>query len=42
LFNNTQLNITEIEGGAYIGVDQNGDGNIDCGLNGDFNAKKPN
>ena len=42
LFDNLQLGISEIEGHAFLGVDQNGDGGIDCGLNGDFNAKKPN
>ena len=42
LFDNVQLDISEIEGHAFLGVDKNGDGGIDCGLNGDFNAKKPN
>ena len=42
LFDNLQLDLSEIEGHAFFGVDKNGDGSIDCGLNGDFNAKKPN
>ena len=42
LFENMQLGISEIEGHAFLGVDQNGDGGIDCGIMGDFNAKKPN
>jgi len=40
LFDNTQLNRVEIEGYAFFGVDKNGDGSIDCGLSGDFNAKR--
>lgn len=40
LFENTQLTITELEGHAYMGIDLNGDGSIDCGIMGDFNAKK--
>ena len=35
-----QLSITELEGHAYMGIDVNGDGSIDCGIMGDFNAKK--
>ena len=42
LFDNAQLNVTEIEGHGFLGVDRDGDGSIDCGLSGDFNAKKPN
>ena len=40
LFENSQLSITELEGHAYMGIDVNGDGSIDCGIMGDFNAKK--
>ena len=39
LFENAQLGITEIEGHGYMGIDTNGDGSIDCGIMGDFNAK---
>ena len=39
LFDNLQLNLTELEGHAYMGIDVNDDGYIDCGILGDFNAK---
>ena len=39
LFENTQLNLTELEGHVYMGIDTNGDGSVDCGIMGDFNAK---
>ena len=39
LFENVQLGINEIEGHGYMGIDTNGDGSIDCGIMGDFNAK---
>ena len=40
LFENSQLSLTELEGHAYMGIDLNGDGSIDCGIMGDFNAKQ--
>ena len=40
LFENSQLSITELEGHAYMGIDVNGDGSIDCGIMGDFNARQ--
>ncbi len=39
LFDNLQLNLIELEGHGYIGIDVNDDGYIDCGIMGDFNAK---
>ena len=39
LFENAQLGVSEIEGHGYMGIDTNGDGSIDCGIMGDFNAK---
>ena len=39
LFENTQLDLTELEGHVYMGIDTNGDGSVDCGIMGDFNAK---
>ena len=40
LFENSQLSITELEGHAYMGIDLNDDGSIDCGIMGDFNARQ--
>ena len=40
LFENTQLDRVEIEGHGFMGMDTNDDGSIDCGLSGDFNAKR--
>ena len=40
LFENTQLDRIEIEGHGFLGMDTNDDGQIDCGLMGDFNAKR--
>lgn len=31
---------SEIDGFAFMGLDEDGDGVIDCGLRGDFNARK--
>lgn len=31
---------SEIDGFAFMGLDEDGDGIIDCGLRGDFNARK--
>ena len=39
LFENPQLHIVELEGNAYMGIDTNDDGYINCGIMGDFNAK---
>jgi len=39
LFENAQLNLTELEGHVYMGIDSNGDGYVDCGIMGDLNAK---
>ena len=39
LFENRQLSLTELDGHAYMGVDSNQDGYVDCGIMGDFNAK---
>lgn len=40
LFENTQTNRVEIEGSGFMGMDLDDDGNIDCGVMGDFNAKR--
>lgn len=40
LYNNVHLDHTRIDGGAFIGVDLDGDGSIDCGLRGDFSANR--
>ena len=40
LYYNDLLGINEIKGHAYMGVDSNNDGFLDCGLQGDFVAKK--
>ena len=40
LFENPLLNIIELEGHAYMGVDSNDDGYVDCGIMGDFNGKQ--
>jgi len=40
LFENAQLGRIEIEGHGFMGIDTNDDGAIDCGLTGDFNAKR--
>jgi hypothetical protein len=40
LYYNDLLGINEIKGHAYMGVDSNNDGFLDCGLQGDFTAKK--
>ena len=31
---------SEIDGFAFMGLDEDGDGTIDCGMRGDFNARK--
>ncbi len=40
LFENVQLGLTELEGQVYMGIDTTGDGYVNCGVMGDFNAKK--
>lgn len=40
LFENVQTERVEIEGYGFLGMDTNNDGSIDCGLSGDFNAKR--
>jgi hypothetical protein len=40
LFENTQLDRIEIEGHGFLGMDTNDDGSINCGILGDFNAKR--
>ena len=30
---------SEIDGFAFMGLDEDGDGTIDCGMRGDFNAQ---
>ncbi|MDG1478016.1 MAG: hypothetical protein P8R54_00430 [Myxococcota bacterium] len=40
LYYNDLLGINEIKGHAYMGLDSNDDGYLDCGLQGEFTAKK--
>ena len=40
LYYNDLLGLSEIKGHAYMGLDSNGDGFLDCGIQGDFTAKK--
>ena len=40
LYYNELLGISEIKGHAYMGIDSNDDGSLDCGLQGNFTAKK--
>lgn len=40
LYENSQLDRIEIEGHGFLGIDTNDDGSIDCGVMGDFNAKR--
>lgn len=40
LFDNVQTGRVELRGHAYMGVDSLGDGDITCGLQGDFTAYK--
>ena len=38
---NSRLDADEISGAGFIGIDTDDDGNLDCGIQGDFNAKRP-
>ena len=38
---NARLDADEITGAGFIGIDTDDDGNLDCGIQGDFNAKRP-